>query len=465
MEPKKIIFDTDLGLDCDDVIALDLLLSAAKAGECDLIGVTYSYLCRDACGCIYEILRQHGFESVPMGRLPITLELRKKSDGALLASESVMFERTAKRPDRKCWVDRKNRLIVDGKPFFPLGCYVYNVDAKILDTYMQGAFNCLMAYPYLSRATYDLIAARGLGIIATLKDFMPNGQHAPKKYLTHDDADRAFISRLEAFKDHPGIIAWYLNDEMPLSDLPRLTARRALVERLDPGHPGWSVQYQHSQIREYMPSFDVVGTDPYPVGETSVRKVTIWTRETAAGTMGCKPYWQVPQAFDVGLYKKDPKERARYRAPTEEELRNMCWQFIANGANGLILYSYFDLSKPTVKEPFEKKWAECCKVGSEIRAFFPVLLSDEKADTPPVKLLRDAEKIGEDVSVRSWWKGGEAWVLLVNAGDQPVRANVQLDGRFTTIRSAFSSGGELVRDDEISVPLAPLGVSFVRLAP
>ncbi len=71
MEPKKIIFDTDLGLDCDDVIALDLLLSAAKAGECDLIGVTYSYLCRDACGCIYELLRQHGFESVPMGRLPI----------------------------------------------------------------------------------------------------------------------------------------------------------------------------------------------------------------------------------------------------------------------------------------------------------------------------------------------------------------------------------------------------------
>ena len=71
MEAKKIIFDTDLGSDCDDVIALDLLLSAVKAGECELIGVTYSYFCYAACGCIYEILREYGYESIPLGKMPI----------------------------------------------------------------------------------------------------------------------------------------------------------------------------------------------------------------------------------------------------------------------------------------------------------------------------------------------------------------------------------------------------------
>ncbi len=80
MEPKKIIFDTDVGGDCDDVIALDLLLSACKAGECELLGITYSYDCRDACGCAYEILRQHGFEALPMGRMPIP-EGRKEYHG------------------------------------------------------------------------------------------------------------------------------------------------------------------------------------------------------------------------------------------------------------------------------------------------------------------------------------------------------------------------------------------------
>ncbi len=81
MEAKKIIFDTDLGSDCDDVIALDLLLSAAKAGECELLGITYSYFCAAACGCIYEILRQYGYENIPLGRMPIP-EGRKEFRGA-----------------------------------------------------------------------------------------------------------------------------------------------------------------------------------------------------------------------------------------------------------------------------------------------------------------------------------------------------------------------------------------------
>lgn len=71
MAPKKIIFDTDLGGDCDDVVALDLLLSAHKAGECDLLGVTYSYYARFAPGCIYEILKQYGCETIPIARMDI----------------------------------------------------------------------------------------------------------------------------------------------------------------------------------------------------------------------------------------------------------------------------------------------------------------------------------------------------------------------------------------------------------
>lgn len=92
MEPKKIIFDTDLGGDCDDVIALDLILSAAMAGECELIGITYSYFCFAACGCIYEILRQYGYENVPLGRMPIP-EGRKEFRGAYAYPVVEKFEK------------------------------------------------------------------------------------------------------------------------------------------------------------------------------------------------------------------------------------------------------------------------------------------------------------------------------------------------------------------------------------
>jgi len=65
---KSIIFDTDLGGDCDDVMALDLLLSADRNGECRLLGVTYSADAAAAVPCIHAILRQHGRAGLPIGR-------------------------------------------------------------------------------------------------------------------------------------------------------------------------------------------------------------------------------------------------------------------------------------------------------------------------------------------------------------------------------------------------------------
>ena len=68
---KKIIFDTDLGGDCDDVMALDLLLAADRYRECRLIGVSYSSVNRTGIPCIHAILRQHGYGDMPLGRLTV----------------------------------------------------------------------------------------------------------------------------------------------------------------------------------------------------------------------------------------------------------------------------------------------------------------------------------------------------------------------------------------------------------
>ncbi len=77
---KKIIFDTDLGGDCDDVMALDLLLACEKTGECRLTGVTYSADARRAVECIHSILRRYGRGCVPIGRAPIEAGIKPVSD-------------------------------------------------------------------------------------------------------------------------------------------------------------------------------------------------------------------------------------------------------------------------------------------------------------------------------------------------------------------------------------------------
>jgi len=68
MTMKNIIFDTDLGCDCDDVMALDLLLAGQRSGDCRLLAVTSSLGLDTAAPCIRAICRQHGCGDMLIGR-------------------------------------------------------------------------------------------------------------------------------------------------------------------------------------------------------------------------------------------------------------------------------------------------------------------------------------------------------------------------------------------------------------
>ena len=383
-----------------------------------------------------------------------------RSGGRVLGFASCAFTRVAALPDRAVWIDRHGRTIVRGEPFFPLGMYWSGVSSNKVETYAQGPFNCLMPYNAPnSKDLLDLCHAKGLKVIYSVKDVFSGTRWAPKGIETEADEVRYISDRVARFKNHPAVLAWYLNDELPLSMLDRLTARRDLLEKLDPGHPGWVVLYQYTQIRDYLPTFDVIGTDPYPIPTKPAATATHWTRLTRDGTLGCKPLWQVPQAFNWAAYKKTPEEKAKHRAPTEAELRSMCWQCIANGSNGLVLYSFFDLEKEPNGETFASRWAECRRVGAEIRAQIPVLLSVEGAGRGLVGPFAD-----ETVSVRAWLKDGDTYVLVVNGGDTARSVRVPL-GADAARGSAAAVFGPAPRQDgdAVSLDLAPLEPAFVRL--
>lgn len=66
MKAKKIIFDTDIGWDCDDAGALALIHSLCNKGEAELLAVTATYYHRYVAGCIDAINRFYG-RIVPVG--------------------------------------------------------------------------------------------------------------------------------------------------------------------------------------------------------------------------------------------------------------------------------------------------------------------------------------------------------------------------------------------------------------
>ena len=374
-------------------------------------------------------------ETLPMGMSEIGFAMHAP-DGRELGRASMHFTRTASMPARKVCIDSHGRTLVDGKPFFPLGMFTGGRNRR--EEYVKGPFNCVMPYAMPDLETMDFFNTNGVMVIYSLKDVYFGTSRAPKNIRTAADERSVVEDRVRRFKEHPALLAWYLNDELPIALKGRLAARRDLLEELDPEHPTWIVVYQIENLREYMPTFDVIGTDPYPVPEHPLSMVTDWTRRTVAAFGGRRPVWQVPQAFDWGPAKKG-------RMPTAEEMRRMSWQCIAAGANGLVYYSFGAIAGRNVVTPFEKAWADVCAAAAEVRRYIPVMLSVES--TPVVK------GVPTDWGVRLWRKDGDVYMLAVNAQDTASSTVLELSEDFTNVTAEFGPPAERGGKGKVTVSL------------
>ena len=191
---------------------------------------------------------------------------------------------------------------------------------------------------------------------------------------------------------------------------------------------------------------DVLGIDPYPVPRHKISRVLEETRITAKRTFGFSPMWHVPQAFDwtsVGV------KNARH--PTEDELRNMTWQAIAGGGNGIVYYAYYKL------KPFEEKWRETCRVGEEVKSLFSVLLSDPDANF----VLEGAPS---ELGWRAWRRDEETFLLLVNATRENMEVNLRFSGKGECCEKVFGRGkAEISGTGRLDVSFGPLDVAVFRI--
>ena len=384
-------------------------------------------------------------ESLPTGKSEIEFIMRERG-GKELGRSKTVFTRVAKMPKRKVWIDGYGRTIVNGKPFFPLGMFTSGTNKR--EEYVKGPFNCVMPYSMPDKKGMDFYHTNGVKVIYTLKDIYYGTSRVPK-HIKNDADERKFIqNKVKLFKNHPALLAWYLNDELSIALKKRLTQRRELLENLDNQHPTWIVIYQIENLCEYMPTFDVIGTDPYPVPTKRLSMVTDWTRKTVDAYYGKRPVWQVPQAFDWGAAKNG-------RMPTAEEMRQMSWQCIAAGANGLIYYSYGVIIKPNNVTPFEKAWADVCSAASEIKRYIPVILSVE----PTPEVCGAPEKW----STRIWRKDGAVYLLVVNAQSADSSANLKLSEKFSAASAEFGPAAKLIQGDTLSISLKADEVAMYRI--
>jgi len=404
------------------------------------------------------------FDAAPLAPGAYTLRCTaRNAAGAEVGHTDLPFTRVAALPPRQAFIDEHRRLILDGQPFFPLGTYWGGVKADEIALYAKSPFNCLMPYADIGRDGVDLAWSNGIRVIYSVKDLYPSLR---KKLKTPAEARALIAQKVTALKDHPGIIAWYINDELPLTMHDELVAHRQWLEELDPGRPTWAVLYQVDQLRGYVPTCDVLGSDPYPLGRKAPVMARDWARQTRSAALGAHAVWMVPQIFDWVAYHEHGEAQLPH-PPSLAEMRCMAWSCLAEGANGLIFYSWFDLWKmdqpktvkghTPVREPFDERWRDVTAMAAEIRAFIPMLLSIEPALQPQVEAP-------PAFAWRVLAKDGATWLIAVNNGEQAAAtATFRFAAPFAKATARFSGAQPAGSGTEWRLTLPPLGVQCVRL--
>jgi hypothetical protein len=276
-----------------------------------------------------------------------------------------------------------------------------------------------------------------------------------EKGFDQPDEGKAWLTeRVNAMKSHPSVMGWFVSDEQPIADIPKMRRRQGWMEALDPDHPTWFALDTVREARHYLGTADVMGLDPYPIPTKPIGLVYSTACRGVTNTFGAMPNWQFPQAFGWGWLKR--RETKGQRAPTQKELANMGWQAIAGGANGLIFYAYQHLSEPhdDPEDAFEPAWARTKAMAEEFKKYIDVFLSIDSA--PAVNSSNG------DVAARTWRYQGDTYLLAVNCTTNAQTATLTLSENVGRLVSSDFGPAPKIDGETVKVSLEPIGYRVVR---
>lgn len=358
------------------------------------------------------------------------------------------------------YIDREGFTVVDGKRFFPFGVYLggnWSATDQDLARISQAGFNTVLSYEsgigqetedYLNRAQ-----AHGLRVIYSLKD------------MYHQDEENSTdlpAQHVKRWFQNPALLAWYINDELGPHYLPKLQDMYYKVCNLDGQHPAYQVVVKYSDVNAYLPATDVLGTDPYPISGINARPIRYvgnLTHNTVDESKGIKGTWQVLQIFDNSVYvAKEP-----VLPPTLDEMRNMSYQAIINGAKGILYYSYFDLYfKDYHRDPafandtaFHKRWPAIQQLAKELIPLIPVILKDRK-----INLIAGLHRF---VQYQGWEDNDHLYLVVANTDQHANLLSVQIPDGWRLEKAHLIGISALLNKGNLNIRFEPQASGVVVL--
>lgn len=398
---------------------------------------------------------------IPSGEYAITLEVTPDGiglgnyvwqvdvlspEGTVEASQEQTIRVVEQMP--KVYVDPDGFTVVEGERIFPLGIYTDNRLAlyngpEALRTMADAGLNTVLSYSYGARVTVeeareylDNAQEAGLRVIYSIKDMYDGLGGGEYRYPRNGVTGLEDVARyVEGLQDHSALLSWYINDEMGPSRLQEIESMHQRVAELDSNHPTYQVLIPHQVSPEYLNSLDLWGSDPYPIGHSSLDLVSRATEDIVRVSREVKGVWQVLQVFDWKNYL--PERNPNGYHPSLAEKRNMTYQALIHGARGILYFAYFDLHltpedhrqrKPKFPKVFEHRWQEMRSLLAEIQPLLPVILENNKVNLE--------SRSSSAVQYQAWQDKDQKVILVV--------ANASEDSATLTLR--LPSGWNLASD-------------------
>jgi len=342
---------------------------------------------------------EYSFADLPYGIFDLRCDLLLPGGSEPIARAQVLVTHAdpSKRPANATWIGPNRMLMVEGKPFLPIGFYIlssfetvfpadqpYRWQAgklcpsyylPILDRLSKSRFNCVMDYGSTmggldqARQFLDAAQARGVRAIFSAKDLMHGAFWEPyTQNLLWKDLREATRNVVGELRNHPSLIAWYINDEVTAPDMwPGAVNVFRDTRETDPWHPTWAVHYDYTHLTTYREACDIIGTDPYTLTGDIGFAARDWhdSREQLPPE---QPFWAVVQCFGPGYESSRPA--ADPREPSYDEERAATMAAIAEGATGIIYYCYHSLQR---SPRFEERFAELDRIAGEVASLLPIV--------------------------------------------------------------------------------------------
>ena len=370
--------------------------------------------------------------SLPLGRYRLQGYLEDAGGKRIFTPPSYTIVKVGSevRAEMKAWIDSDNVFHMGGRPRFVIGLYDTTGSslqpgyyAERLQEIAKAPINLMINY-FLATGDTDVLDAYteamapfGIFYLDTVSAFFPEMRaYPPSARAQHLDADELIARHAKALRGNSRVVGYYTCDECASEVQQRTFHQYALIKQDDPGSITFAVENYSNEFQFWRDSVDVLGVDPYVLGTRHDESyVGDMTRKGVEAVQGARPVWTVIQFFRQSSFS---------HFPSEQELHDMSWMAITEGARGVFYWSYgirgLEWGKP---DPVlrQHRYDELVHVTRGVSALEPVLLA------PDSPVLSGNSAVGNVITKEKDLRGGSRYLISYNHSGNTIDAGFTLN--------------------------------------